>query len=58
MVKIKLFLKPEQIQSELESSERSFEKNELISSNYYFEEYDAENIKNKCLIFDEEQYEK
>lgn len=58
MVKIKLFLKPEQIQSELDSSERFFEKNELISSNYYFEEFDAENIKKKCLILDEEQYEK
>jgi hypothetical protein len=62
MIKVKLFLRPEQIRNDLETSdaekEKVFEENELILSNFYLNEYEAENIRQKCLIFDRNSYEK
>jgi hypothetical protein len=59
MLKIKAFFKPDQIKHyNLDESEKVYEENELISSNYYFDEFEAENIKQKCLIFDKKAYQK
>lgn len=55
MLKIRALLKPEQCQN---STEKSFEKNELVLSNYYFNDFDAEYLIKKCTILSKETYEK
>lgn len=55
MLKIRALLKPEQIQTAVE---KTFEKNELFLTNFYFNDFDAENLIKKCTILDKENYEK